>query len=184
MTKNEKIISEEKQLEELYGKIRAEMRTYKDKFISYVDMTLIDWIDELHNDLHKNGVEIKKLKTSHHHEKYVSEPNSIEYQVFTDHFRYRITADYPTDTDLETYFGCILNTRSPLKNETHVRMSDLSDGNFNLRTWKDIKKDIIENELMHKLEMENDKIEYENFELEPFEDTRYNRSGELILKRE
>jgi len=72
-----------------------------------------------------------------------SPPEMTRTQVFiyTHHHRYNIVLK-------KNYFGCICSNRTPRAGEDWIRGRDLPDGDFNRKTWKEIKDAIIQNELV------------------------------------
>jgi len=134
-----------------------------------VEKIMSIWSDELKSEFIKNNIEFEKIEINRSRIKFTMLIDRIIYKIFTAYNRYDIVVDISIDIDSNIDCMCNSSTRRPLKGENHNRMSDMTDGKFNLDTLKLIKQDIVENEINHREWMKINNIEYENFELEPFE---------------
>ncbi len=107
------------------------------------------WVDELCRFEQDSKLDVKDLAFSRCliFERTREQEKIFTVHIFTDRFRYQITAT-PRDDSRGGYLGCIMTCRKPEVGEEGHRGSDLPDGNYYQDTWRLIQAAIIRNEMV------------------------------------
>lgn len=118
----------------------------KGKLISIEDVNLFssklyNWLKSIAKYGNVDRTMIIVDRTELPHEK------KINVLFYTFEYSYSINAKIPFSANEKGYLGCVVSARKPKVGEWWTRGSDLSDGNFNDNTWRNIVNDIVRYEI-------------------------------------
>ena len=113
--------------------------------VSYIENLMNKWINYLTKYLSKIDTKIK-YKILHHYKRHTELCSSVEYRLYTCHFRYDIIIDIPTQKlDIPINIACYvcMDTSS----NKYEKIEDLTCETFNSNALNLIKEDIFNQEL-------------------------------------